>query len=955
MGTERIDRLEISVLGSPSIEADGLPLRVDTRKAIALLVYLAVTERAQSRERLADLLWPDYDEARSRAALRRTLSTLRKALGDRWVSADRSGISLDPAGVALDAKILRDALKAQGSHDEGRTAPCAGCLRDLAAAADLAAGPFLQGFTLRDAAPFEDWVSMEEESIARELARALDKLVRGHTEAGDLDVATSFAKRKLTIDPLDEPAHRWLMQLYAWQGMRAAALQQYRECSAVLDRELGVSPLPETTAVYRSISEGRVESRPGNDLEKPSAPALTTSPRPDHYSLRGRERDWETMAEQYGRAAGGVTVTVLEGEAGIGKTRLASDFVASVAERYSVTVTARSHAGESALPYGLITQVLERLSDRPLGKSTAGSLAEASRLVPKLRPPGATLGSMDDLGGMTRFLEGLREVLTEALAGPRPAVVFLDDLHWCDQASLDVLSYLVRRLEDAHVFFIFSWRSEEVDQDHPLRRLSTEAPSGGSILLGRLEDDDVRALVKEATGGTEIDVEGLSARLFQETEGVPFFVTEYLKSARSEEGAWEMPVSIKELLQRRAGLVAHTARQILGTAAVIDRSFDFETVWRASGRTELETVDALDELVGHGLLIPVTDRSRDATYEFSHEKLRAFVYGALSPARRRVLHRRVGEALAGPSGGGVASVPALVARHLELGGAEDEAVRFYEIAATRARKVFANREALGHYLAALALDPSHHSLLHEGAGDMYVLLGEYDKAVGSYQTAAALSDAEKIPELENKLGEVHLRRGDWDLAKSHFSAALETLQEREDHPSHAKVLTGLSFAEYRRGSFDAAVDLARRALGAATRAEDLRAVAEAQNQLGLLESAGGRPEAAVIFLQQSLRSATERDDPAGRVAALNNLAHVERARGHLDQALTLSYEALEICARLGDSHREAALHNNIADLLHQTGDEEAAMEHLKEATTVLAQIGSGSEGLLPEVWKLVEW
>jgi DNA-binding SARP family transcriptional activator/Tfp pilus assembly protein PilF len=948
--------LVISVLGSPSIQVDGAPVEVDTRKAIALLVYLAVTGRTQSRERLSGLLWPDYEDERARAALRRTLSTLKKALGDRWVSADRLGVSLDVEAIEVDLASLRAAVKATDDHDHSSGALCAGCMASLSDAIDGSQGRFLHGFSLRDAEPFEEWMSLEAESVEREIAAILDKLVQGATSAGDLEAASDFAQRKLALDPLDEPARRRLMQIYAWRGMRAAALQQYRECVAVLDRELGVSPLAETTALYSAISEGAVETKDVAELERPSQPVPATAV--DAFALKGRAEEWELLSSAYGRVTSAVgSFLVVEGEAGIGKTRLVSDFLAKARGSGAATATARAHEGERGVPYGLFAQLLQRLEDRDLVGVDRRSLAEASRLVPGLNRDETPLGSIDDPGGTTRFFEGLRVVLRAGLSGEPPGIVFLDDLHWCDEASLDALAYVLRRLDRTPALFVLSWRTEEVAMAHPLRRLTSEIRTGESVVLGRLQDEHVRALVAEARDRSPDDVDQITTRLMQETEGIPFFVIEYLKSLEGMEGsAWQMPSSVKELLRSRANLVDQAARQVLGTAAVIDRSFDFETVWRASGRTELETVDALDDLVAHGLLISLETSTPEAVYEFSHENLRGFIYESLSPARRRVLHRRAGEALASTARrlDRLGSVSALVARHLELGGAEDEAVGFHEIAARHARSVYANREALGHYLSALALQPPEPEVMHEGAGDMHVLLGEYDRAVAAYQKAAALVTTESISRLEHKLGEVHLRRGDWELAQSHFAAALETLDPAES-AGRARLLTAMSFAEHRKGNLEVAMDLAERALKAAADSEDDGALAEARNQAGLLENARGRHDAAVVLLNQSLGSATERGDATGRVAALNNLAWAARSQGRFDEALDLTTEALDICAEVGDSHREAALRNNAADLYHQKGDNDAAMENLKRATKVLAQIGAGPEGLLPEVWKLVEW
>jgi DNA-binding SARP family transcriptional activator len=941
--------LVIRALGSPTVEVDGAPLQVDTRKAIALLVYLAVTGRPQSRDRLTGLLWPEYDQDRARAALRRTLSALKKALGERWVAGDRLAVTVDTADLDLDvARFRSELLEAQQHRHESDS--CPSCLAALGAVIDLYGGRFLHGFSLRDAEPFEEWLSLEAETIERELREALDRLLHMLIAKGDLEAAVGIAQRKLSLDPLDEPGHRELMEIYAWRGMRTAALQQYRECVAVLDRELGVPPLPETTALYQAISEGAVAPIEKAGLKRPQPSAGPSAP--IHYPLRGREREWDALLRSFSVADRGGSLFVVEGEAGIGKTRIAREFLKAAAEAGSRTVEARSHEGETTLPYALIAQLLTRALDGvDLTTLSPAALAEASRLVPSL-PAQAPIGSIEDPGGLARFFEAVRSILSGAMGGPSPGVVFLDDLHWCDGASLELLGYVVRRLSETPIFILAAFRSEQVDIEHPLRHALAAAGTG--VTLHRLGEEDVHALVLES-GTAEADE--VTQRLMRETEGIPFFVVEYLRvlSGARDHARWQMPASIKELLRSRASLVGPTARQVLGTAAVIDRSFDFETLWGSSGRTELETVDALDELVRHGL-ITVTDSSSQAVYEFSHDKLREFVYEMLSPARRRVLHRRVaGAFIAHGRRSPAPTQAALIARHLELGGQQEEAATYHQLAADQARQVFANLEALDHYRAALSLGHPEPAVLHEGAGDMHVLLGEYADAIDSYETAAALSEPTRLPLLEHKLGDVHLRRGDWELSQSHFVVALETLGETEDRATEARLLAGMSFNAHRKGNLDDAAELGQRALECAAASGDPRALALAHNQLGILENARGRPRAAEAHLDESLRLAIELVDFAGRAAALNNLAQTARAEGDLDRALDLTREALDLSVQLGDSHRAAALHNNIADLLHEKGDTDAAMDHLKQATATLAKIGDEPSGPLPEVWKLVEW
>ena len=236
----RRGRLRVRLLGPPRIERAGAPVEPDTRKAIALLAYLAVTGQAQGRDRLAALLWPEADQERARGALRRTLSALRGVLGGEHLSTDGLKVALDRGGIECDVVRLRALLAADR-------------LRDAAAAYT---GDFLEGFTLRDCVEFDEWQAHEAEALRRELGGALERLAQEERVPAR---AIAHAERRLALDPLHEPAHRALIRLHGSAGDRAAAIRQYRECARLLDRELGVAPLPETTALARAIEAGEPE------------------------------------------------------------------------------------------------------------------------------------------------------------------------------------------------------------------------------------------------------------------------------------------------------------------------------------------------------------------------------------------------------------------------------------------------------------------------------------------------------------------------------------------------------------------------------------------------------------------------------------------------------------------------------------------------------------------------
>ena len=964
---------EITLLGAPRVEHGGVPVEADTRKATALVAYLAVTGRRHTRDALAGLLWPEYNQARSRAALRRTLSSLRGAREAGWLRVDREGVDLSRDGVVVDVDRFRDLLAGCRNHGHPGAEVCARCLPLLSEAAALYGGDFMAGFGLRDSVAFDDWQFFEAEGLRRELAGALERLALGLAARGEWEAAIVHARRWLSLDHLHEPAHRLLLALYAWSGQRAAALRQYRECVRVLGKELGVAPLEETTALHRAVQENApppppvlagTSTTPRGDEAGPS-PVEASAP-PSEGPLVGRGREWDKLLQVYGEISAEGRVVVIEGEGGIGKTRLAGEFVARAGGEGAAVVAARCYAGETNLAYGPFVEGLSAALGREgfarLEGLPAGLLGEAARLLPGLEgllPEGRDLPALDTPGARSRFYEGVIQVLLALLDGPRPGVLFLDDLQWADEASLDLLTYLVRRLEGRPLLVLVTWRAEDVPESHRLRGLLAEARRSGAatvLRLGRLDSDSVGELVAHALGGAE-DPETLASRLGGETEGLPLFLTEYLTAVAAGEldpgeAEWALPGGVQDLLRGRLRTVGETAGQVLAAAAVVGRSFDFDTVREASGRAEEETLVSLEELVSRGLIREEKGSPADGpTYDFDHDKLRVLVYEETGPARRRLLHRRAAAALAGRGRGReVGPLAGQIARHHRLAGQEAEASEYHKLAGDHARGLYANGDALAHYEEALALGHPEVAALHEAVGDLRTRRGEYGAALASYELAAASGEA--TPALEHKIGNVHARRGDRDLAGIYYRSAQELLRGDEGAaPGElARLYSDLSLLSHQQNDPEEARSFAQKALGLAEDARDTRALAQAHNMLGIL--AGG--EAAIHHLRESLNLAEALGDPESRVAALNNLALVLGSRGQTDEALEISRTALELCARLGDRHREAAIHNNLADLLHAAGREEESMAHLKKAVATFAKVGERGE-MRPEIWKLVEW
>ena len=272
-----MSRLSLFTLGQPRIELGDVPIKLQSRKTIALLVYLAVTGERHNRDSLVGLLWPDSNQSRARTTLRHNLYILNKTLGANWLDVDRETVGLNPdSDTYLDAGHFLNLLSQCRTHDHPRDQICPDCTILLTQAVELYRDDFLKGFSLKDSINFDDWQFFESQILHRELTGALERLVQCLSLKGEYRSAVSHAQRWLALDPLHEPAHCQLIKLYAWAEERSRALGQYEECVKTLREQVDAAPLETTTELYQAIKEGRAPIPPLFHEPMPSDEVLKT-------------------------------------------------------------------------------------------------------------------------------------------------------------------------------------------------------------------------------------------------------------------------------------------------------------------------------------------------------------------------------------------------------------------------------------------------------------------------------------------------------------------------------------------------------------------------------------------------------------------------------------------------------------------------------------------------------
>jgi DNA-binding SARP family transcriptional activator len=744
--------LHIHLLGDFLLLAgDNTPVTAfNVPRLQALLAYLLLKRNApQPRQQLAFLLWPDSTEAQARANLRKLLHQLHQNLPDaeRFLHADTQTVQWRPdAPFTLDVadfeRALNQAEAAQRAQD--RTAE----LLALRSAVTAYRGDLLPNC-------YDEWVLPERERLLQAFLGALERLIALLEVARDFGAAIDYAQRLLRHDPLHEATYQLLMRLYAISGDRTVALRTYHTCATILERELGVEPGQAIREAYERLVHPAAP--PETRFAPQTMPAEVTT-------LVGRTQEWEQLQAAWRAATEGRRqVVVLAGEAGIGKTRLAEELRIWVSRQGMATATARCYAAEGELAYAPVTAWLRSEAVYPaLPRLDTVWLTEIARLLPELlveRPDLPPPTPLTEDWQRQRFRDALKRAV---LCGQQPLLLLIDDLQWCDPETLEWLHFLLRSDPQARLLLVGTVRSEELTEEHPLIPWLIALRRGGQVRDIELApfDAPTTAVLAAQVLGRALDLPS-AAQLYAETEGNPLFVVEMVR-AGSGSDPQPRASTMQTVIAARLAQLSPAARDLAQIGATIGRSFTVDVLARASGGDEEMLVRGLDELWQRRI---VREQGSDS-YDFSHDKIREVAYTELSAARRRLLHRRVAEALEVENTNNLDAVSGQIAMHYERAGQVERATAYYRRAAEVARQIYANAEAIDYSKRALSLldiqrEGKLAADLLERLGDLLELTGQHDDARDAYHRAlgSAELDAPVRARLLRKQGVVWTSQG----------------------------------------------------------------------------------------------------------------------------------------------------------------------------------------------------
>jgi len=584
--------IALRALGPVDVSVDGraAPPELLWRKNLALLVYLARSpRRTRTRDHLVGLFWGDKPESSARHSLREAIRVLRQAGTEQAIETDADQVRLADGALTSDVEDFERHVAAG----------------QWPAAAALAAGDFLEGFSLADAPGFEDWLSAERLAIRRRMVDALVQCADTLQRAGDARTAGDRARRALALDAASDAAVRALMRSLALHGERNAAVAAYESFARQLQQQVGTEPDSATRRLAEQIRRERAwrESGPvARGAESRRAP------------LVGRDEGLSRVLDLWTACRGGqATVVLIEGDAGAGRTRFAEEIATRCRLDGAVSAEVRGAPADRAEPWAGVMGLADGglLSAGGIGAAPAEALAAfATRLEAwGDRFPAARKADPRAPGPALTAVAG-------AAAAEQPLVLLLDDAHWLDGASLEAVHGMARDLAGLPVMIVLTaLRQPPRDEIDQLRARLGRDTAGALITLEPLGPAGLLALAQWAMPSFDaVEQDRLARRIGADSAGLPLLAVELLHAVAlgldlsTTPRAWpepqrtldqtlpgDLPDSVVAAIRigfRRLGKDAQTA---LAAAAVLGDRAEPARLASATGLAPDVLAAALDE------------------------------------------------------------------------------------------------------------------------------------------------------------------------------------------------------------------------------------------------------------------------------------------------------------------------------------------------------------------------
>ncbi|KPK66580.1 hypothetical protein AMJ82_11720, partial [candidate division TA06 bacterium SM23_40] len=707
-----------------------------------------------------------------------------------------------------------------------------------------------------------------------------------------------------------------------------------------------------------------------------------------YSALIGRERELDMLQDRLRRALGGEGSTVLvKGEAGIGKSRLVWELGREAKKAKSRYLVGQCLSGAEGSPYQPILRVIRSYLElkgvkdpdrlRAFIEEKAPHLAGRMGVIETFLLMGEERGP--SLISREQLLDTAYE-LVRVMSRDRPVLLHLEDLHWADPPTLNLLIYLARNIRGESVLIVGTYRPEEMTR-HLSVALDKMRREGlyEEIDLERLDKQQTRGVIDSVFPRSDF-TETFVTSMYGDTEGNPLFILEMLKLLRNEgrisqeDGGWRLtsdvvrttiPEKVSDVIMHRLNGLTQEERHFIDVASVEGRSFQSDTLCHCLKFPRIRILRGLQNLEQIHHLIHAKERE----YQFDHGKIRDVVYNSMIPELRKEYHRLIGEHFV-ERFAQKEEYAGTLTYHLLEADQEEEALPYLVRAGEYAKGLFANEEATG-YLdrgvdiveRRLQLQPTPHlqrtklSLLKARVA-VKQLTGSYDEAREDSERirelAQQIGDQQEVAHALVDMGNTFKSKGNLQTALELYELALGIWREIGDRGGEGKSLYSIGVVHFNRDEYELSLRYCDEAMKIQREIGDRVGEAFTLSNIGTVHCSRGDYEQGLRHYEETLRIFRQIGDKRGEAGALNNIGAVHYFRGDYEQALVHCEKALELHRAIGDRANEAGTSTNLGAVQYFRGNYDEALRYYDTALRIQRQIGDrhGVAGSLNNIGKV---
>jgi len=983
--------LRIHLLGPFTINLDSQSLtnhdwRTQQTQTIGKIL-LTQRNKIVTSDQLIDVVWPDEPVESARRRLHVRISQLRKGLKEKssLVKTVHGGYCFetdDSCWVDVDAfqSLITQGLQQQESGQQ----------REAIQAYEKARSLYRGDFLAEDL--YANWTFTQREFYRERYLNLLIQLSECYAQQGRYRLAITAAHQALNLDPLRETIYVRLMLYNYYSGDRTQSLILFDRYCQILEKELGVPPLDSTKQLVEQIRMGTL----WKNAEAPRYPPpiyegkLFEVP----YSLDAipfvnRDREYAWLVSQWKDPT--TQVILIEGEAGIGKSRLVETFAGFITSQGIQVQQVRLSPGEQSPTAAVTASLRGLLTSNALDQLSPATLAVLAQHFPEL---GQRLDRLTQLPTLPlqaerqRFYQAISALA--AVNSNTPTIFIVDDAHRLNATAVDLLKQLSK-----HIKILLSFRGIETPSNHPIRK----ACGSSGLKLEPLPKTAIQSIIRQLS---KADHPFITDQINTHSRGNPLYVVTLLQHMFesgqlyvNSDGGWRMtdhdsltiPLTLRATIEDRLQKLDRWKRRILDYTAILGGQCDFTTLQAASQQPDDILLTILDELIDSGLIIEPRSLNQ-ADFRMSHDYYTEVTYETIPAIRRKQMHLQAAQAIEKLHAEQLENYYAILADHFYKSGKNEPAVHYAILAGEQASAQFASDEALhyfGRALTLLPIDDVHQRtrvlLGREIVYDLCGMRGPQNDNLTILETFSPLLSQEQR-------AEIHLRRAAYEWIVGNNSAANTAVQkaiqdakacnakpiearamliagkvnsidptqtihylnkarklaqESKERALEGDIVRWLGNVNFWQNNFAKSQVHLEEALGIHQEVGDLRGELSALNNLGHLFGLLGQLQKAVDFYERAQEISIKINDRLAEGVLLTNMGRLSARLGKFKQAQDWLDNALVIRGEIANDEGAAVAHKNLGDVHRQQGNYQCALEHFQEAIDINSRIQHASQ------------